>query len=238
MGVDQAKWESRNHDPFSFREGASCFREELFVILQVFADESDTYRGGPTPSFCGFVQTKEYWVRFSKKWNHVLSDYGATYFHFREFADKKGNVKNNPFQGWSERKRDSFFYDLALLCAEAAVPICASYNAKQHRSLSLKGDPYANTITLFFRDLGNQISIHWPNYRGEILLIVDACDNNEWLLPLNAIHQKCKAADQRIGDLVLADDKKHAPLQAADLFAYAMRQRAGKQMAKHADGDP
>jgi hypothetical protein len=136
-----------------FQEWASCFREWIFVILKVYADESDTYRDGPTPSLYGFIQTDDYWVQFSKKWQMVLDDFGAPYFHFREFANRinKSVTEKSPYKAWSEKKKDRFLYDLALLCADGAIPVGASYSARHHREFSAEGDPYEVTIDLFWR---------------------------------------------------------------------------------------
>ena len=83
------------------------FSKELFVILRIYADESPTDKA---LSLCGFMATADYWAKFSRRWNAVLWDHRAPYFHFREFADKanRWKIEGNPYLGWNEKQRDSF----------------------------------------------------------------------------------------------------------------------------------
>jgi hypothetical protein len=210
------------------------------VILQVFADESDTCNGGPTPTICGFIQTRDYWIKFDKKWRRVLDDYAAPYFHFREFADRKNQsvIESSPYRTWSEKQKDSFLYDLAILCAEAAVPVVASYDAKRHWEKALPSNPYENVIELFYETLIRELNKQWPNHNGELVLVFDSSDNEDWLAPLNKTHKRYQELNPRIvGSITFADDKSVRPLQAADLFAYAVRQHAERWMTNRAEGD-
>ena|SRR5208282_2843301 len=95
-----------------FTEWASLYSEGLFMMLQVYADESGTNDingqkpGSSVPTFCGYIDTPEYWLDFCRKWKKVLNNYRAPFFHFREFANKHEIAKpDSPYYGWSEAKR-------------------------------------------------------------------------------------------------------------------------------------
>lgn len=215
--------------------------------IVVYADESGTndvtgqQPGSEVPTLCGYIDTPEYWVRFKRKWKQILNDYRAPYFHFREFASKHLCAKpSSPYHGWSEEKRDSFLYDLAYLCSDSAVPIGGCYHAKLHHQQCLEGNAFEHTIDAFFHDLGQTIEDHWPRYGGKVEFVFDKCDDERWNIPLQKMHAKYALNDARLNDeLVFADDKdpKHLPLQAADLYAYAMRQHARRQLERRISGD-
>ena len=46
---------------------------------------------------------------------------------------------SSPYYGWSWKKRDSFFYDLALAIGQKAVPVCGSYPFEKHAQMALDG---------------------------------------------------------------------------------------------------
>src|SRR5258708_4700287 len=100
-----------------------------------------------------------------RKWQTILNDYAAPYFHFREFASKKlYSEQGNAYYGWSDKKRDSFLYDLALLASESAVPIGAAFNAKRNHESGSQNNPFENAIIILFDDLKIKLDRHWPNF--------------------------------------------------------------------------
>jgi hypothetical protein len=217
-------------------------------MLIVYADESGTNdptgqeRGSAIPTVCGFVETADYWAQFRRKWKRMLDAYRALYFHFREFANKiLLSRRTSPYYGWSDKKRDSFLYDLAFVASEQAVPAGGFYNAKIHHNLGLEGNPFENAVNLFFSDLRVALDDHWRGFPGKISLIFDRCESEQMLVPLNNAYRAFAKADRRISEpLALADDKdpQHLPLQAADLYAYAARQYAERQMAHPGTEEP
>lgn len=171
----------------------------------------------------------------------MLNDYQAPYFHFGEFANKHLISKTtSPYHGWSEKRRDGFLYDLAFLCSESAVPIGGCYHAKYHHEHSLEGNPFENVADGFFNDLVTGLDIHWPSYKGKVLLIFDRCEDQRWLTPLRRVHAKYAKQDSRFEDEISFEsdtDPQHVPLQAADLYAYAVRQHAKRQIERRIAGD-
>ncbi len=217
-----------------FREWSTNFSEGLFLMLKVYWDESGTNDltgqepGSSTPSWCGFIHTPEYWLRFCLKWQDLLTEYDAPYFHFKEFADKNGRNGPNPYLKWEKEKRRDFLYDLATLASESAVPIGGGAGAKRMHELKIEGNPYERAITKFFEDFLIKLDRHWRNYTGRILFVLDKSDENAiWWNPVHKVHSAFSKLDARIGGLTFEDDKDplHLPLQAADLLAYSIRQQ-------------
>lgn len=195
------------------------------MILRVYADESYTDKA---LTLCGFIATSTYWRKFERRWESVLNDFGAPYFHFREFADKKcqNKIETNPFltTSWNEKKRDLFINELAIVLSEEAVPVGGVFDNVKYLKQAMDFDSKNILISEFYIHFQQQLDAHWPEFDGQVLFIFDETDNEEWKTELNKIHNKVRAADRRIGTLTFEDDKKCPPLQGADLYAYIVRQ--------------
>jgi hypothetical protein len=210
-----------------FKEWASLFSECIFMILRVYADESGTNVGQTAPSLCGYIDTPDNWTRFGRKWGSILKDYNAPYFHFREYASKRMFTNRDyAYYGWSASKRAKFLYDLALQASESAIPTGGASDVKWLTASQSAGDLFESLIRTFFASFKTMMNMYWPNYDGKVLFIFDQTTDQKWLVPLHKIHNASAESDDRIGGLTFEDDKSHFPLQAADLLAYAFRQRA------------
>jgi hypothetical protein len=199
-----------------FYELAKILKGDLFVILTVYADES---KRGEIVDICGFIESPEYWTSFSKRWSDILKGYTADYFHFREYATPKLYTKpGRAYFGWSDKKRDSFLYELAILAGESAVPV-GSY------SVTSKGNSLKGVMGMFYYGVFKHIDVHWPNFNGKVVFIYDQNEDVEmWSGPLTDVHRQAQQAEHRIGAIAFEDDKILKPLQAADMLAYAPRQ--------------
>jgi hypothetical protein len=211
------------------------------VILRIYADESGTndrtgkQYGSSVPTVCGYIQTPEYWGLFSKKWKRILNDYHVPYFHFRELVTPRLREKScNPYNRWSEKKIDGFIHDLAFLCSQAAIPIGGCFNAKLAHALNISEDPFKSALELFFEDLKEALSHRWPSYTGRILFVFDRTDSAEWTSTIHSVYKEQTKRDSRFGGLTFEDDKDpmHVPLQAADLYAYSVRQYAERALQR------
>jgi hypothetical protein len=193
------------------------------VKLHIYADESYT---GKASTLCGFIAAPEYWTNFSRRWNAVLNSYRAPYFHFREFVDKENRWKipRNPYLSWSEKRRESFLYELAIVLSEEAVPVGGTLDLKNFRTSGLEGDTDEGLIYQFYTSVGDALIRHWPNFGGELLFVFDETDNANWKATLNTIHRSLQNADNGVRDLHFKNDVTCPPLQAADLYAYSTRQ--------------
>jgi len=197
------------------------------VILKVYADESETH----ATSICGYIATPDYWKQFCREWQKILDDFKAPYFHFREFTTKELYSKvGNAYYNWSEKKRDKFLLDLAVLTSEVAIPVGGSYSRMGKTETETKEKRWENSLVKFFVDLNHVLSEVWPDYTGEILFIFDRCENKKKLIPIRTVHGSFAEKDSRFGCLSFEDDKDpvHLPLQAADLCSYIERQYVEK----------
>jgi hypothetical protein len=134
-----------------FAEWASNFSEELFVMLKVYADETGTHDGADVIALSGLIESREYWQKFNGKWNAVLKNYDADYFHYREFRKDANATPGKPYYGWSDEKRRNFLFRLAMLVGESAVPTGSSYPAKYNQERGLHNDPIEATIRTFYQ---------------------------------------------------------------------------------------
>lgn len=216
-----------------FSEWASLFPESLFVILQVFADESVSEGGNKStpvvPSFCGYIDSSENWKIFTIKWQKTLRKFRRVpYFHFREFSSKRYcNQTNSHYYKWSERERDSFLYQLALRASESpAIPIGGFRNLNESEKLLSKESKFEMSVKLFYEDLFVVLRAYWPNYNDKVHFVFDLDKNKNWSNFLLNIHKSFQEKDTRLGGLTFENDKNpiFSPLQAADLNAFVNRQ--------------
>jgi hypothetical protein len=85
------------------------------------------------------------------------------------------------------------------------------------------------------------LDTHWPNYTGRILFVFDRCEDERWVDPLHKVHEAFAKEDARFGGCLTFEDDRdplHLPLQAADLYAYASRQYAERQMPNPGSVEP
>jgi hypothetical protein len=199
------------------------------VILKVFADESFTNKA---ETLCGFVATTGYWEKFERKWNSVLRDFRADYFHFREFSNPNlYSTPGNAYYGWTAAKRDRFLNELTIVLSEEAVAVGGSLDFVKFRSLAKEyeakdGDHIEMLIAQFYVHFSQQLNSHWPKFDGQVLFVFDETPKLEWKSVIHKIHSKAQSFDKRIGVVSFEDDRRCPPLQAADLFAYISRQIA------------
>ncbi len=193
------------------------------VILRAYVDES--YVNGKAKTLCGFLARPEEWRSMGKKWKRVLDCYGAPYFHFREFNQRPEYcAEQNPYRRWSAKQRHAFLYDLALVISESAIPI-GSY-ADLHQASA--GDCVSREESLI-RKLYSSVEIvlqrHWPDSRRKVDFVFDDTPETSWKSLVRQVHREMQKSSE-VGSITFEDDKRHSPLQAADLIAAIDRQNA------------
>ena len=217
------------------------------MILQFYIDESGRLhpdvlsKGDQNPVVCGYIDTPENWKRFRLTWKKILNDYGADYFHFREYATKELFTKpGNAYYGWNKKKRHKFLYDLAYLCSESAVPEGTVFDVRNHLASQITDNPIETSVVNFFKAFQIGMNRHFPGFDGKVLFIFDKCNDKDWIAPIHKVHSDFSSRDTRIGGLSFEDDKDpmHCPLQAADLLAYSFHQNMNEFMAGDKKGSP
>lgn len=207
-------------------------------MLKVYADESGSQDGADVTALGGLVESREYWASFINKWQAILKNYDAKFFHFREFRLNANTQPGDPYYGWSLDKRRNFLYRLAMLIGESTVPVGGAYPTEQYKKQGINGDPFADTIKNFYRSTISILDLHWPQYDGRVHFVFDYTNKREWTGPLFEIHEEYKKKDARIGTISLGDDKdpEHIALQAADFSVMHFRNIV-REHVDHIDSD-
>lgn len=194
-------------------------------MLKVYADETGIHEGADVVLLSGLIESREYWLKFNREWQSVLTNYDASFFHYREFRKLANTNPNDPYYGWSDEKRRHFIFRLAMIIGESAVPSGGAYAIERNTKLGIEKNPFAEAINAFYKSTIDILDKHWPEYDGRILFIFDKCDKREWTVPLHEIHAEFRSKDSRIGAIAFADDRnpEHLALQAADFSGIHFR---------------
>ena len=88
-------------------------------------DKTGKQKGSSQIVVSGWVDWRDNWSKFCDQWQSILIKYGATEFHFQEWAYASRIVRTgqipsasfheNPYRGWNLEKLDGFLYELAEL---------------------------------------------------------------------------------------------------------------------------
>ncbi len=200
--------------------------------LLAYADESYLLDGNnDIIAVAGWLSSEERLDEFNVAWKKVLDSYGAKNFHFKEFADKSHTYFNTTqYDGWDELKRENFLFDLALAACEMGAPAggCSfpdKTKAEKQDSFSLIKHAYflfftsAIICTGRFKTFNAQVD--------KIDFVFDKNDDPSWFKALNEMFSECKEhGGAPFGNWSQLQDSDCYPLQAADLYVYAMRQNA------------
>jgi hypothetical protein len=196
---------------------------DALVIFQVIADES--YRVDTTPKtavVAAWITRPDALKWFADSWAGVLRQYDVIDgFHFNEFADRKNHYfyETTQYDKWSDEKGDDYLFDLALVACEMGWPIggCSTLRAGEDDT-----DLIWRTTGWFFHGV-RQVMTQW--HHGDTAdFIFDENDDPKWGQPITELLKMSKASGAPFGKRIYADDKDFLPLQAADLYAYAVRQ--------------
>jgi len=202
------------------------------MILHVFADESYLLEGNRNViAIAGWLSTPEGTNKFCTAWKSVLDFYGVKYFHFKDFADKSHKYhKETPYDGWDELKRETFLFDLALAACELGIPVGASSAPNKPKLDAAKdGSLKAYAYFLFYQSVLIAVNTRYSPFNGKgdkIEFVFDKNDDPDWRKALNETFNAYKSKGAPFGDCHPKTDDKCIPLQAADLYVYAMRQNA------------
>jgi len=194
-----------------------------FMIFTVFADESYNEQRKPTVIvIAGWLVAEDKWEQFCKKWQSVLNEYRVGCFHFVEFAqDKHKNYKKTPYDGWTNTEKDNLLYSLALSACDCGFPMGGAWEAEK-----LTKDSIRTAYRTFFTSLSRMAkTIGKPEDKAKF--IFDSNQDDNWLIP------RAEALREFVGDKLpfknginSESPKEFLHLQAADLYAFAMRQNA------------
>lgn len=238
-----------------FTEWASLFSGKLFVNLVAYVDESGRHdragkeKGSGQIVVAGWLDWRDNWAVFCREWQTVLDNYHAPYFHFWEWADASGVIRNvhpptsdfdkNPYCGWSLSHLDSFLYSLADIAGSGEKIILGGFistsdfnEAKKHPDYSYfspkHGDPYRECLINFFDKFPAEVKSQWPSWTEKVSFFFDQNGDSDWNHAVQDSFMLAKKNEPRMAGLAFEDMRVILPLQAADMVAYRFHQIAGK----------
>ncbi|HEV7924001.1 MAG TPA: hypothetical protein VGR14_01515 [Verrucomicrobiae bacterium] len=202
-------------------------------MIAVYADETGT--GGipksgkePAPGVYGYLATPEYWDQFRLKWQAMLDNHGAPYFHFRELnPDFQKQNPDNYFSKWDEERKDNFIHDMAFLAGSGPIPFGGNAPQKRRKNAQMA---YEEAFDCFFSDFTTQMDVHFQSEKELASFFFAKNDNEKWLCVLNAKIKIAWQRDNRIAKEYIMLDPQNSehgrgiPCQAADMLAFVHRQ--------------
>jgi hypothetical protein len=211
------------------------------MVLNVYADESAIT--GKIIVISGYMGTPDDWGNAVKRWRIVLKNYRVKHFHFRQFNSKDDCDKpSSPYYKWSWKKRDGFFYDLAMSIGQSLIPVGCDYDLERHRNDGLTMNHYETLFKMFFQDVALATSRHFPQMTSHdrILFVCDGNPNKKWTDTFKEVHASVAKAVPIFGGLAFEDDERpaHCGLQLADYLAAIFRQNVEEKRKTGAQRKP
>lgn len=228
-----------------FSELATLYQGELFVNLACYLDDSGTHdptgkeKGAREAVVAGLIGPVRDMRKLCHRWQFVLNDYGASYFHYCEWSDAvmvargkrepKSSYAKNPYKGWSHRKLDSFLIALAKIVGTTnsitvGMNVATDEFHKDKLAGKADGDPYIKCVEHFYDSLISTIETYNEPWKEKPVAIF--CDQGDpgFSKAVISIHHKAKLKYPSIRSITISDKKMELPLQAADIVTYRLRQ--------------
>ncbi len=197
------------------------------MALQVFADDSSDDNSGIVV-LAGYVAAQKVWVDFSSRWAAVCaSSKNIQYFKMNEARSLK-----NQFAGWSERERDDKVIGLAQVIWDfrghigglGVTTTRALYRelvAPYVRRKAIRNDPYYLLATALCGMCEHECSkLGVPGIRIDFFFDNQGKTGARFKRHFDA---EFKRKYPILGEFRQVDDTLYPPLQAADMFAWRLR---------------
>jgi hypothetical protein len=212
----------------------------MIIQPQAFIDDSGSEPQSPIFILAGFVTSADRWAAFSKEWQAALDEKPILeYFKMSEAARLKEQFDEK--RGWNETKRDDQLITLTRIINKYA-------EARIHASMRNDNfEKYVKSLPVPQRKLGTdspyimvfmQIILAMA-VAGDRVGVKDPCDfifdeqgsfSKEalewWPIFKELVKNSTKSDLSRFVESppIFRDDKQFLPLQAADLYAWHLRQ--------------
>ena len=208
-------------------------KEPLIAVatLNIVFDESGKRGSSETVVFAGMYAMETRWRQMQIRWFAELAREGVTFWRSVNAAgvDKQ-------FKHFRKRRKDLEALTLRLTqiaCDFASGGVVNAVSVSDFENLSEKKKEYYKDpwYCAFEAGIKNLVSMEGIESSDLFNFICD--DSEEYSSECLKVYRKLRRKDtilaERIGGLCFLDDRKYAPLQVADLFAYCHRkQRVGK----------
>lgn len=239
----------------AFEQWAALFSGKLFVNLVAYLDESGRHdktgkqEGSGQIVVAGWLDWVDNWTVFCREWQTVLDNYHAPYFHFWEWADASGVIRNvhpptsdfdkNPYRRWSLSQLDNFLYSLADIAGSGKKIILggfistSDFNEAKKRPeyrpfVSKHGDPYKACLSQFFESFPEMVQLEWSSWTEKVSFFFDQNKDSDWNHAVQDSFMLATKKDSRMAELTFGDMRVNLPLQAADMVTYRFHQIVGK----------
>jgi hypothetical protein len=205
-------------------------RRRNLVVIQAFADDSGVYDGKSTIlAIAAFVGPAEHWAEFSDEWAHYLRQSPAIpYFKMKEAAGLGGQ-----FRGWNESDRDEKIRGLVRIIDRHPRLVCwQSCEIKAERFLKENAEflptAYYSCFSRLIHDVCLTLWDHNIREPFEMTFdeqVIHGIRAKEWY-PASKLVTKAINPDAYSilpADIGFRKDEDYLPLQAADLWAWCVR---------------
>lgn len=224
--------------------------KKTFVMLQAYMDDSGTHDGSSHCLVAGYWGGASEWKRFERAWNKAVAEEGLEEFHAKEFWPRISGKRLGKYFGWNDDRHQSFADRLlAIIGSHKIYPFACGVIASEWEKqpvrlrkvysglhhLAAKNDSAIKSVFLPFQVcIVRAASYCHPGVPMNFIFDEDpkiAGRASQCFLKLKqeAIEDKDPIL-RNLGQLVFADSKKSAPLQAADLLAYEMYRYGKKRL--------
>lgn len=200
------------------------------MILATFADESYCAQRKPIVIvIAGWLTLEDKWEQFCQNWQRVLDEFDVKEgFHFVEFAQKKHkNYKKTPYDCWSRLKKENFLFSLALVACDCGFPVGGAYPTEKltTEAIRIAYRTFFTSVAQTLKTVGKE--------GDRVKFIFDTNKDDTWRIPRAKVLGEITGKDVPLENgFILESPKKFLHLQAADLYAYAMRQNAERFYTK------
>jgi hypothetical protein len=207
------------------------------VVLQAWIDDSGRGKESDSRVFvlAGYAGPVQKFENLSDDWQRIMAEEPALAY----LKGKEANALDRNFKGWTPDERDAKIEKLiASIRKHDLIAISLAVNYRDfNRILREPKGVFKNPYGIAFAHIAGWLmySAHVKAEREEIEMIFDqgvlarekeiedAYKGMKWGIPKEAM-------DLLIGRPRFEDDKRHLPLQAADLFAWNVRRDYVEQL--------
>lgn len=208
------------------------------MMFHGYFDESGKWKDKDTVSFCGWTARADIWEEFSRPWLELLAEVGISELHTSEFCSLSG-AYSRLRKDLKQKDVESILLRFAdIIQKTVAMGYAVAVDAKHLRRMKPHfqnelGNPHYLAFKLMMNQVMQDISfvqtVQTVDLRVGIICDQDPGTSDHCLKWFNKFRQSNEKARHYLSGICFADASGAIPLQAADLFAYAVRLEAERR---------
>jgi hypothetical protein len=197
-------------------------------MLSAYFDESGTHKQAPIIVIAGWIAGDKEWIKFSNKWQAVLTKYNLPYFHMSEWEGGHGLYKN-----MTEKEKRLLIDRLTTIIKKhASIGIFGAFHRSTYDEVlrEIYGDDYKNK---FVKPYGVcamrciETTRRWMTSKsldGPLAYVFEtgARYSGQFFEAFKAMQKIPRLKRMYPGGMSFYDKRDMLPLQAADILAYEM----------------